>query len=136
MLLDCISQVTETKDKFHGLPLGARAVQIADGRPATYFLTTFGRATRNGVCLRGEDRADAVAGAAPAQRRTVHGKIAQGGVVKKLLDPGKTPEQVIETLYVRCLTRKPTPEEQQKLLAVVAGRRTRKPAWKTCSGPC
>ena len=30
-LLDCISQVTETKNKFHGLPLGARAVQIADG---------------------------------------------------------------------------------------------------------
>ena len=30
MLLDCVSQVTETKDKFKGLPLGARAVQIAD----------------------------------------------------------------------------------------------------------
>ena len=29
--LDCISQVTETKNKFPGLPLGARAVQIADG---------------------------------------------------------------------------------------------------------
>ena len=31
VLLDCISQVTETKEKFRGLPLGARAVQIADG---------------------------------------------------------------------------------------------------------
>ena len=31
MLRDCITQVTETKDKFRGLPLGARAVQIADG---------------------------------------------------------------------------------------------------------
>ena len=29
--LDCISQVTEMKNKFPGLPLGARAVQIADG---------------------------------------------------------------------------------------------------------
>src|SRR5258705_210298 len=44
LLLDCISQATETKDKFAGLPLGARAVQIADGNTATYFLTTFGRA--------------------------------------------------------------------------------------------
>ncbi len=35
VLLDCISQVTETKDKFRGLPLGARAVQIADGRTST-----------------------------------------------------------------------------------------------------
>ena len=50
VLLDCISQATETKDKFAGLPLGARAVQIADGNTATYFLTTFGRATRETVC--------------------------------------------------------------------------------------
>ena len=32
VLLDVISQVTETKNKFQGLPLGARAVQIADGQ--------------------------------------------------------------------------------------------------------
>ena len=32
-LLDTISAVTDTKDKFDGLPLGARAVQIADGTP-------------------------------------------------------------------------------------------------------
>ena len=49
-LLDCISQATETKDKFQGLPMGARAVQIADGGSSTYFLTTFGRATRETVC--------------------------------------------------------------------------------------
>ena len=50
VLLDCISQATEAKEKFQGLPLGARAVQIADGRTANYFLTTFGRATRETVC--------------------------------------------------------------------------------------
>src|SRR5262249_9697775 len=46
VLLDCISQITETKDKFKGLPRGAHAVQIADGNTANYFLTTFGRASR------------------------------------------------------------------------------------------
>ena len=50
VLRDCLSQVTETKDKFRGLPLGARAVQIADGNITTYFLRTFGRATRETVC--------------------------------------------------------------------------------------
>src|SRR5207253_10272493 len=30
VLLDVISEVTETKEKFKGLPLGSRAVQIAD----------------------------------------------------------------------------------------------------------
>ena len=42
--------MTDTKNKFPGLPLGARAVQIADGSVSTYFLTTFGRATRETVC--------------------------------------------------------------------------------------
>ena len=50
VLLDCISQVTETQDKFPGLPRGARAVEIADGNTANYFLTTFGRASRTTVC--------------------------------------------------------------------------------------
>ena len=49
-LLDTISGVTATKDKFQGLPVGARAVQIADGQSTTYFLTTFGRATRETPC--------------------------------------------------------------------------------------
>jgi hypothetical protein len=35
MLLDCITQATETKDKFPGLPLGAKAVQVADGTTST-----------------------------------------------------------------------------------------------------
>src|SRR5260370_8450953 len=49
-MYDCLSQVTETKTKFPGLPNGARAVQIADGSISTYFLSTFGRATRETVC--------------------------------------------------------------------------------------
>src|SRR5690606_32493912 len=49
-MLDIISQVTNTRDKFNGLPLGSRAVEIADGATSTYFLTTFGRATRETAC--------------------------------------------------------------------------------------
>ena len=50
MLLDCISEVTETQDKFPGLPRGAKAVEIPDGNASDYFLTTFGRASRTTVC--------------------------------------------------------------------------------------
>ena len=50
VMLDVISQATETKNKFQGLPLGAKAIQIADGRVSNYFLTTFGRAKRETVC--------------------------------------------------------------------------------------
>ena len=69
-LLDTISLVTETKDKFQGLPTGARAVQIADGQSTTYFLTTFGRATRETACsCEVKMEPTLVAGAALAQRR-------------------------------------------------------------------
>jgi len=40
VLLDVINQSTDSKQKFKGLPLGSRAVQIADGKTTDYFLTT------------------------------------------------------------------------------------------------
>jgi hypothetical protein len=120
-LLDCISQVTETKDKFQGLPLGARAVQIADGGVSTYFLTTFGRATRNTVCSCEVKMEPNLSQALHLMNGdTVEGKIRGGGVIQRLLAEGQTPDQVIERLYIRCLTRRPTPEELAKVKAAVA----------------
>jgi hypothetical protein len=120
-MLDCINQVTETKEKFQGLPLGARAVQIADGQTSTYFLTTFGRAKRETVCAAEANTDPSLSQALHMLNgASVHGKVAQGGVVKRLLDQGRTPEQVVETLYIRCLSRRPTPEEQQRLKAATA----------------
>ena len=116
MLLDCISQVTGTQDKFAGLPRGARAVEIADGNTANYFLTTFGRATRTTVCSC-EVKVDPNLSQALhlLNGNTIQRKIEEGGVVKKLLAQGDTPEQVIDELYLRCFTRKPTAEELRKL---------------------
>jgi hypothetical protein len=116
VLLDCISEVTETQDKFDRLPRGARAVEIADGNTANYFLTTFGRASRTTVCSC-EVKTDPNLSQALhlLNGNTLQRKIEQGAVVKKLLQNGQTPEQVIENLYLRCLARKPTEEEQEKL---------------------
>jgi hypothetical protein len=120
LLLDCISQVTNTKDKFRGLPLGARAVQIADGGTSTYFLTTFGRANRDTVCACDVKTEPTLSQALHMiNGDTIQGKIAAGGVVKQLLDGGKTPPQVIESLYLRALARRPSPEELEKLVATV-----------------
>ena len=122
ILLDCISQATETKDKFSGLPLGARAVQIADGNTATYFLTTFGRATRETVCSC-EVKMEPNLGQALhlLNGENVHEKIKQGGVVAKLLEAGKNPQQAVDELYLRCLSRKPTAEEVTALTEQLAG---------------
>jgi hypothetical protein len=120
MLLDCVCQLTETKEKFRGLPLGARAVQIADGGTSNYFLSTFGRAARDTVCVC-EVSTDPTLSQAlhMLNGSSVHDKIQQGGVIKRMLDEGRTPEQVIESLYIRCLSRQPTESEMQRLSGIV-----------------
>jgi len=116
-LLDAISQVTETKDKFQGLPLGARAVQIADGGTTNYFLSTFGRATRETVCSCEVKMEPTLSQALHLLNGdTVNAKLKQGGVVPKLLATEKFPEERLIDLYIRCLSRAPSREELDKLL--------------------
>ena len=122
VLLDAISQVTETKNKFQGLPLGAKAIQIADGGVSNYFLTTFGRATRETVCS-----CEVVM--EPSLSQALHllngdatnNRIKQGKVVASFLKDGKTPEVVINELYARCYSRKPREKEKANLLASLVG---------------
>ncbi len=120
-LLDCISQVTATKEKFRGLPLGATAVQVADGGTSNYFLDTFGRSPRLTACAC-EVATDPTLSQSLhlLNGATVEGKIRSGGLVKNMVKEGKTPEQVIESLYVRALSRMPTEDERQKLMALFA----------------
>lgn len=121
ILLDCITQVTGTRDKFKGLPLGARAVQIADGQTSTYFLTTFGRAPRETV-----DTCEVVTEPTLSQALQlingdmVHNKIKQGGLVKKMIDETLSNEQIIERLYVAALSRQPTATEQANIAPLLA----------------
>ena len=116
VLLDCITEVTETKDKFPGLPRGARAVQIADGAVNNYFLTTFGRATRETVCSCEVKTEPNLSQALHLLNgNTVSDKIQQGDVVPRLLKDGRAPEEIIEDLYLRCLARQPSDKERSKL---------------------
>jgi hypothetical protein len=120
--LDCISQVTETKNKFPGLPFGARAVQIADGGVSTYFLSTFGRAKRETVCSC-EVRLE------PTLSQSLHllngdtttQKIQGGNLIGKWLAAKKPPKDIIEELYIRTLSRKPLPKELARLEKILAG---------------
>ena len=120
VLLDVISQVTQTKNKFQGLPLGARALQIADGRFSNYFLTTFGRATRETVCS-----CEVVM--EPNMSQALHllngdvtnSRINQGKVVQTMLKDGKSPTLIIDDLYLRCYSRLPRGDEKANLLASI-----------------
>ena len=121
ILLDSITQATDTKNKFSGLPLGARAVQISNGNTSTYFLTTFGRATRGSVCSCEVQIEPNLSQALHLLNgETVGGKIGEGKLVERRLAEGKQPAEIIEELYVRCLTRQPTDTEKQKLGEAIA----------------
>lgn len=115
VMLDAITQVTETKDKFRGLPLGARSVEIADGKTSNYFLTTFGRADRETICAREQVGPTLSQALHMLNGETVEGKINSGGVVQKLIKANMTPREIASELYLRCFGRKPTEKELRKL---------------------
>ncbi|MGL6073271.1 MAG: DUF1549 and DUF1553 domain-containing protein [Fimbriiglobus sp.] len=119
-MLDIISQATDTKNKFPGLPQGARAVQIADGQVSNYFLTTFGRPTRETVCSC-EVRLE------PTLSQSLHlmngdtvgPKVQAGNLVGKMLQDKKTVPQIIEQIYIRSVNRAPTAGEMKRLTDTV-----------------
>lgn len=120
ILLDCISQVTQTEDDFRGLPSGARAVQIIDGNTSTYFLTTFGRASRETVCS-----CEVVMEPNLSQAlhlingSTTNNKIRQGKLVSKLLKQDRSPAEVVAYLYRAAFSRPPTDTELSQILEMV-----------------
>jgi mono/diheme cytochrome c family protein len=121
VLLDAISQVTDTKNKFQGLPEGARAVQIADGNVSTYFLRTFGRAERASVCSC-EVKMEPNLGQALhlLNGDTTHNRIGAGKVVESQLKGGQEPGAIIDDLFVRCFSRRPTQPERAELERALA----------------
>ncbi|HRX78334.1 MAG: DUF1549 domain-containing protein [Planctomycetaceae bacterium] len=120
VLLDAISQVTDTKNKFPGLPTGARAVQIVDGNTSNYFLTTFGRASRESVCACEVKMEPNLSQALHLLNGdTLQSKIQEGKLIETRLKEKVAPPQIIEEIYIRCLTRKPLESEMKELLAVL-----------------
>jgi hypothetical protein len=49
-LLDMITQTLGVPEKFDGMPLGTRAIQLWDSKTKNYFLKTTGRPSRSTVC--------------------------------------------------------------------------------------
>jgi len=119
-LLDVICQVTNSQEKFARLPLGSRAVQLADGNSSSYFLDTFGRSKRLTVCADDVNTDPSLSQSLHLLNgTTIENKVVNGNVVSNLLKEGKTPEEVIDSIFVRCLTRKPTADEKAKLMAMI-----------------
>ncbi len=116
VLLDTLAQVTDTPNKFRGLPLGARAVNIADGNTSTYFLTTFGRATRKTVCSCEVKMEPNLSQALHLLNGdSVHNRIIRGKVINKMITDKSPPEEIVRSLYRKTLSRDPNEVEVSKL---------------------
>ncbi|VTU01791.1 Uncharacterized protein OS=Solibacter usitatus (strain Ellin6076) GN=Acid_5039 PE=4 SV=1: PSCyt2: PSD1 [Gemmataceae bacterium] len=125
VMLDTLSAATGVETEFKNYPRGHRAVQVPDGghKYGSYFLPTFGLATRETACAC-ETKAEATFAQALhlCNGETVEKKLAASPVIPGLLKAGARPEAVIEELYVRALCRRPTAAELKTLLPLVADR--------------
>jgi len=121
VLLDAISAVTDTKVKFASLPLGARAIQVADGASGNYFLEAFGRPTRVTACAC--ERADD-----PTLAQALHlvngdtisrGLAAPEGRLRASLAAETPSASVVEELYLAAYARAPREPEFARLVGYV-----------------
>ena len=118
VLLDVISQVTETTDDFPGLPDGASATEIQDGANSNHFLKTFGRSTRQTVCTCEVNTQPNLSQALHLiNGDTIQKKISKGRVIQRMMKAKMSNQEIIKDLFLRCLSRSPTELELEKLTA-------------------
>jgi hypothetical protein len=95
--------------------------RIADGAVSNYFLTTFGRATRESVCSCEVKMEPTLSQALHLMNgEVVSDRIKQGKVVIKQIQEKKTDPQIIEELYLRVFGRMPKAQETEKILQMLA----------------
>lgn len=125
VLLDTMSAATGTVSTFNNYPRGLRAIQLyagARGDTANYFVKTFGIANRDSVNS-SETRLEPTLSQALhlINGDTLETKLAKSEVIPNLLKAGEKPPQIIDSLYLRALSRPPSLPEKRKLLALTTG---------------
>jgi hypothetical protein len=118
VLLDAISQVTGTAEKFNGWPLGARAIEVWDNRMPSYFFRIFGRPTRTTVCACERGDAPSISQALHLLNSSEIGEKIQHrhGRVRQLANSDLGFEAIIEELYLSTVNRYPTVAERDLML--------------------
>ena len=124
VLLDAICDVTGVPEKFPGVPLGQRAVQLWDSEQQSYFLKLFGRPMRTTACV---CERSASAGISQAlhfmnsnnlQAKLAH---AEGSLPRWIAQP-EGAGALVESAYLACFSRPPTAQERSSALAYLAAR--------------
>lgn len=120
-LLDAIDQVTGSPTKFKNLPAGTRATELPDAEYPNYFLNTFAKPRRASVCEceRSPDE-NLVQALHTLNGDTLTTKLAdKNGRIAGLVKAGKSPEEIVNELYLAALCRSPSEPELQVSLDYV-----------------
>jgi len=127
VLLDSIVAVTGVPRSLPRLPTGTKAInyinRTPDSESGDFVLDTFGQSARNSVCAC-DTSVD------PSLSQVMHLLVgdtvgprvqtaAKSGVLKKIVDDHSTPEGVIEAIFIRVLSRRPTSAEMGAMLQLV-----------------
>jgi hypothetical protein len=118
VLYDAICQATGVSEKFDGIPLGVRAVQLWDSEVPHYFLRIFGRPSRVTAC-------DCERVGEPTVGQVLHvlnspeigAKISHaGGRVARYVSQMADNDQLTNELYLTFFSRLPAADEQQQVV--------------------
>ena len=121
-LYDAIIQATGAPRALPGVPAGFRASELPDSDVEVAFLDMFGRAPRESPC-ECERTSDVSLGQTlnMVNGPTIGDAIAHPqGVIAKTVAAGTTNENLIETIYLSALCRKPSPEESTRAVEYFA----------------
>jgi len=122
VLLDAIAGVTGTPTAFGQMPGGLRAVQLDEGNRISnnYFLKTFGLCSRESVSA-SETRLEPTLAQALhlVNGDTVETKISRSTVVSTLLAAKKPAAEILDEMFIRTLSRKPSETEKKKLMPLL-----------------
>jgi hypothetical protein len=112
-MADALDFATGTREKYPGMPLGTRAIQLPDSGVKSYLLDVFGRPPRQITCECERTTQPNIAQALHLLNGdALNKKIANaGGRIETLLKAKKTNEQIVEELFLVTLSRMPNQDE-------------------------
>jgi Protein of unknown function (DUF1553)/Protein of unknown function (DUF1549) len=131
-LLDALCDVTQVPEKFAGLPVGTRAIQLPDGEVNHPFLKTFGQPARELACeCERESDSNLAQALQLINGPTINDKLRNpNNRLGKLLAEKKGDREILDALYVAALSRPATDAERAPALSHVAKGADKRKAWE------
>jgi hypothetical protein len=131
-LLDAICTATDMPEKFPGLPLGTRAVQLPDGEVNHVFLKTFGQPGRELACeCEREGDSNLAQALQLINGPTINEKLRNpNNRLGKMLAKNMADLDVLKELYLTTVSRVPAEGEVKAALEHVAKNPDKRKAWE------